>query len=111
MLIRSANSSARRQTIKHGFSWQALNICLSLACVIFGVTYLVGMNDLTVKGFVLKDLKSRSQMLTEENQELQSKALTLQSYAAISPRLQGLNMVAVEDVAYLSPKTSVVAKK
>jgi len=88
-----------------------LNAFLSIACVIFGVAYLVGINDLTVKGFVLKDLKSKSQILTEENQELQAKALTLQSYAAISPRLQELNMVAVEDVAYLSPKNSVVAKK
>jgi hypothetical protein len=76
-----------------------------------GVVYLVGINDLTVKGFVLKDLKNQQQMLMEANQDLQTKVLGLQSYASISPRLQGLNMVAVEDVVYLSSKAPAVAKK
>ncbi len=111
MIIRSANSPVCRPKSKHKFSWRILNIFLACACVVFGVAYLVSMNDLTVKGFALKDLKSRSRMLSEENQELQAKSLTLQSYAAISPRLRELNMVAVEDVAYLSPKSPVVAKK
>ena len=50
-------------------------------------------------------------MLMEANQDLQTKVLGLQSYASISPRLQGLNMVAVEDVVYLSSKAPAVAKK
>ncbi|MDD3285111.1 MAG: hypothetical protein PHG95_00505 [Patescibacteria group bacterium] len=111
MIIRSVNTPTRRQSIKKNFSWRTLNIFLSLACVALGLTYLVGINDLTVKGFALKDLKSQQQMLMEANQDLQAKVLGLQSYASISPRLQGLNMVAVEDVAYLSSKTPVVAKK
>lgn len=111
MTINSTNLQKRQQRSQHSFSWRALNIFLVASGLALGIVYLVGMNDLTVKGFVLKDLKSQTNMLAETNQDLQAKALALQSYAAISPRLQDLNMVEVEDIAYLSPKEAVVAKK
>jgi len=111
MNIRPTNIKSRNKQTKRSLSWHSLNIFLVVICLIFGVTYLVGMNDLTVKGFVLKDLKSRANLLEAENQVLQARALTLQSYTALSPRLQGLDMVAVEDVAYFSPQAPVVAKK
>lgn len=111
MNIRSTNLKPKNQRVQRSLSWRSVNIFLVVACLILGVTYLVGMNDLTVKGFVLKDLKSRTNLLAAENQDLQARALTLQSYTALSPRLKGLDMVAVEDVAYFSPQAPVVAKK
>ncbi len=111
MIIRANQLKQRRQSVRAKFPWQKINVFLGIACLALGVVYLVTMNDLTVKGFALKDLKSRSNLLAEESQDLQAKVLTLQSYTALSPRLQGLNMVQVEDVAYFSPKTPVVAKK
>lgn len=111
MNIRPTTLKPRHKQKQHSLSWYSVNIFLVATCLIFGVTYLVGMNDLTVKGFVLKDLKSRANLLAAENQDLQARALTLQSYTALSPRLQGLDMVAVEDVAYFSPQAPVVAKK
>ncbi|MDP3837010.1 MAG: hypothetical protein Q8Q67_02835 [bacterium] len=101
----------KQKTRSASFSWKAISMFLSLACVVFGFVYLVGMNDLIVKGFALKDLKSQANMLAQENQDLQAKALTLQSYAVLSPRLKGLNMVQVDDVAYFIPQTPIVAKK
>lgn len=111
MTIKANNLNSRRQQKSTSISWRTINVFLAGACLIVGVVYLVGMNDLTVKGFALKDLKSQTNLLEEENQDLQAKALTLQSYTALSPRLQGLNMVMADDVAYFSPKTPVVAKK
>jgi hypothetical protein len=105
------NNMRKSQTSQPSFSWRAINTLLSMACIAFGIVYLIGMNDLTVKGFVLNDLKSKVSVLAEENQDLQTSSLTLQSYTALSPRLQDLNMVKVEDVAYFSPQASVVAKK
>lgn len=109
-MIHSRQIKKQRQTAS-SFPWKAASVFLSVSCVVFGVIYLVGMNDLIVKGFALKDLKSQVNMLAQENQDLQAKALTLQSYAVLSPRLQGLNMVQVEDVAYFIPQTPIVAKK
>lgn len=111
MVIRSARLKQRCPKKNRQLPLRAINVSLFGLCLVFGVMYLVGMNDLTVKGFVLKDLKSRANILASESQDLQIKALALQSYSSLSPRLQSLNMVAVGDVAYLSPKTPVVAKK
>ncbi|MCF7860528.1 hypothetical protein K9M09_02810 [Patescibacteria group bacterium] len=91
--------------------WRTINTFLSITCLVFGILYLIGMNDLTVKGFVLNDLKSQVSMLSEEHQDLQTRSLTLQSYTTLSPRLQDLNMVVVDDVAYLSPQIPALAKK
>lgn len=111
MLIHATNLKKRQKIQSFSCPWRTINVFLTGACVVCGLMYLVGMNDLTVKGFVLKDLKSQVSLLVEESQELQAKALTMQSYNALSPRLQDLNMVLVDDVAYFSPKVPVVAKK
>ncbi|MBN2884890.1 hypothetical protein JXE04_03120 [Patescibacteria group bacterium] len=101
----------KKRQLKQSSYWRTINAFLSISCLVFGIVYLIGMNDLTVKGFVLNDLKGQLSMLSEENQDLQTRSLTLQSYTALSPRLQDLNMVAVDDVAYLSPQASTLAKK
>ncbi|MDX9779210.1 MAG: hypothetical protein RBT30_03155 [Patescibacteria group bacterium] len=88
-----------------------LSVFLVMACFVSGIFYLIGMNDLTVKGFELKDLKNKVSVLAEENQDLHAKALHLQSYTALSPRLDDLEMVAVENILYLNPQAAVVAKK
>ena len=111
MKIKNNNNMQNKRQNKKTFSWRAINTFLSMTCIAFGVVYLIGMNDLTVKGFVLNDLKNKVSILAEENQGLQTSSLSLQSYTALSPRLQDLNMVKVEDVAYFSPQASVVAKK
>lgn len=99
------------QKKERSFWLPSLSILLLIACFVSGIFYLVGMNNLTVKGFELKDLKNRVSVLAEENQDLQAKALHLQSYTALSPRLNDLEMVAVENILYLNPQAAVVAKK
>lgn len=105
------NNMRHKGQNKKIFSWRVVNTLLSITCITFGVVYLVGMNDLTVKGFVLNELKGQVSVLAEENQDLQTSSLSLQSYAALSPRLQDLDMVKVEDVVYFSHQALVVAKK
>ncbi len=111
MIIRSARIKQRCPKKSLSLPWKAVNVFVFSLCLVFGVMYLVGMNDLTVKGFVLKDLKSQANLLASENQDMQAQALTLQSYASLAPRLQNLNMVSVDDVAYFSQKSPVVARK
>lgn len=112
MKINSASSykTTNRKKVRH-FSWRGSNFFLISACLVFGTMYLVGMNDLTVKSFVLQDLKSHSTKLSAENQDLQAQALALQSYDSIAPRLQTLNMVPVENIAYISSQASTLARR
>lgn len=89
----------------------ALNIFLGITCVALGIAYLVQMNNLTIQGFSLKEMKANASILAEENEDLHAKALSLQSYSTLSPRLDSLNMVAVEEITYLKSDEAVVAKK
>lgn len=84
-----------------------------LVCFIFitGVYYLASINDLSVKSFNLRDLRSESQELVRANREIESEMMRLESYGGLSARLESLEMVAVEEVEYLVVKNNVVAKK
>lgn len=91
--------------------WRGLNIFLVLSCIIFGLTYIIEINSLTIQGFQLRELSAKSRVLAEKHQELQVEALNLQSYSSVSSRLADLNMVAVDEVIYISAQESVLARK
>lgn len=110
MNIRSSNSTVKN-TKRNTWLWSGFSVIFGLACVVTGVAYLVSINKLTVQGFVLQELKAKSNLLAEQHQDLHAKALDLQSYSSLSPRLDSLDMVAVEEIIYLAEKSSVVAKK
>ncbi|NCB20420.1 MAG: hypothetical protein EOM88_00635 [Clostridia bacterium] len=97
--------------IKNNNLRKAINIFLGSACVILGFAYLVQINNLAVKGFALKELRVQASTLAEENEDLHARALSLQSYGTLSPRLRNLNMVAVEEIIYLNSDSLMVAKK
>lgn len=88
-----------------------LNIGLFSVFVFVGVFYLVSANDLVVKGVVMQGLKNQAKSLGEDTRAYENKILALQSYGSLKARVQGLNMVAVGNVDYLTVKTSVLAKK
>lgn len=88
-----------------------LNICLFSVFIAVGVVYLVSANDLVVKGVVMQGLKNQAKTLSEDQRVYENKILALQSYGNLRARVQVLNMVAVNDVDYLTVKTSVLAMK
>jgi hypothetical protein len=110
MNMRSSNSAVKK-TKNNSWLWSGASVIFGLACVVFGVAYLISINNLTVQGFVLQELKTQSNLLLEQHQDLQARALNLQSYSSLSPRLENLEMVAVEEIIYLAAKSPVIAKK
>jgi hypothetical protein len=110
MNMRSSNLTVKK-TKNNSWLWSGLSAIFGLACVAFGITYLISINNLTVQGFVLQELKTESNLLIEQHQDLQAKALSLQSYSSLSPRLENLEMVAVEEIIYLAAQSPLVAKK
>jgi len=97
--------SARRLNLRF------LNLGLLALVLVLGVAYVVCINDLTVKGFALERLKSQANSLANENQELQTKIMAVQSYNNLVDKVKDLNMVAVGEVDYLTVNRSMVAKK
>ncbi len=85
----------------------------ALVCVIFVacITYIVTINDLSIKGFILQDLKSNISQLEIDNEQYELRAMNLESYELINERAQKLGMVKVDDIKYLSVIDGVVAVK
>lgn len=87
------------------------NLILFALLAGLGAFYLLNINDLTVQGFTLQSLKSRSANLASDNLDLQEKVNLAQSYASLDARVANLHMVAVNNVEYLSAHDLSVAKK
>ena len=96
---------------KYIFDLKNVNKVLLFAMIILGVYYIVGTNDLTIKGFALSDLKGQRNKLIEANNKLELNALTSSSYINIQEKVSNLKMVAAGEVSYLTVGAEVVAKK
>ena len=88
-----------------------VNLFLGGILFIIGGYYLVNINDLTVKGFALRELKSEATILSSENLDAEAKVMNLQSYSNLNEKVKKLNMVAVGEVEYLTINQTVVARK
>lgn len=105
------NYSENKFMAKKILSLKNINKAIFFIIIILSVYYVVGANDLTIKGFALRDLKGQKNKLIEANSKLELNALTSSSYFGIKGRISGLNMVAAGEVSYLTAGTEAVAKK
>ena len=92
-------------------SFKIINRMMFLFIIVLGVYYVAGINDLTVKGFKLQELKIGSIETADENKDLELKIMSFESYNRLSEKIKELDMVAVGNVEYISGPDSVVAKK
>jgi hypothetical protein len=93
------------------FNLKYFNVILFGLLAGLGSFYLVNINDLTVQGFALRDLKTQSANLASTNLDVQEQVNLAQSYSSLNSRVQGLHLVAVSNVEYLSADGLAVAKK
>ena len=66
------------------------------------IGYIATINDLSIKGFILQDLRSNISQLEIDNEQYELKAMNLESYELINERAQKLGMVKVDDIKYVS---------
>lgn len=88
----------------------ANKIIFSLALVI-GIFYVAGVNDLTAKGFKLRDMKIKTREMNNDNQSLEAKITDLSSYNGLEERVKILGMVSVDSINYIEANEGVVAMK
>lgn len=88
-----------------------LNSGLFLIVAGFAFLYLIGISDLTAKGFILQDLRTESRDLGERKEFYEQQVNSLQSFYVLSEQAKTLNMVAIEDIEYLKASNQLVAKK
>ncbi|HKK54393.1 MAG TPA: hypothetical protein VJ926_02650 [Patescibacteria group bacterium] len=90
-------------------SWLNASIVVCLAFSL--IYYVVGVNDLTVKGFDLQEKQTKVRALAVENENYQDMAMTKESLYSVKSRVNDLDLVAVEDVSYITITNTTVAKK
>ncbi len=90
-------------------SWLNASIVVCLAFSL--IYYVVGVNDLTVKGFDLQEKQTQVRALAVENENYQDMAMTKESLYSVKSRVNDLDLVAVEDVSYITITNTTVAKK
>jgi len=110
-VINCYQAPVSRQAKSKHLNLKCFNVGLGFIMLSLGAFYLINVSDLTVKGFALKELKTKVSSLTSEKLENEEKINNLQSYYFLSSRTQKLNMVAVSEIEYLSVPAAVVARK
>jgi hypothetical protein len=110
-IVNCYNSNLKPKKNKRAVNLKFFNFFLFAIVFSLGFAYLIGISDLTVKGFVLQELKNESSSLVSEKRDNEQQIDSLQSYYALNARAQKLDMVVINDIEYLSTGSHVVAKK
>lgn len=83
-----------------------------VVCLAFSLVYYVaGINDLTVKGFDLQKKQAQVRALAVENANYQDIAMTKESLYSVESRIDNMDLVAVDEVTYITIANTTVAKK
>lgn len=110
-IVNCHNDYSQAKPAKYSFNLRIFNICLFSIIFFLGFIYLIGVSDLTVKGFALQESKTRLAVLANEKLAYEQKADSLQSYYVLSERAKLLNMVAINDIEYIKVDGHIIAKK
>jgi cell division protein FtsB len=98
--------------IKNNHQYLALlNKAIALLCIVGAFYYIASINNISIKGFVLKELKTELSILEQEKEALEQKAMELESYEHISRRADELKMVKVDKIDYITVTDPAVAIK
>lgn len=92
-------------------SLKRLNFALFATTAVLVGFYLVNINELTVQGFVLQELKSQANNLSSERTEIEEKINSAQSFYALSSKVNDLNMVEASEIEYIKAQEQALAKK
>ena len=100
-----------KKNYKKIFSFRMISRFSIVLCFVLGFCFVAGINDLSIKGFVLQELKNDFENMSDENRMLELGIMQLESYENISVRANELKMVEVDKVNYVSFTPGTVARK
>lgn len=108
-IMNKNKSLINKKNEKKKFDLRLANLILGIVAVVLGTGYIVVMNDFSVKGMQLSDLKRDIRMKDNANKELELRIMSLESFTKLSERAENLKMVKVDKVDYLTIKSGSVA--
>ena len=108
---KTINWKTRNQFCRGRNFCRLLNRFMFSLVAILGLAYVVSVNDISIKGFILEDLQREARVLKTQAEEKEFAIIKLKSYQNISQRAENMNMVKVDSVDYLVTKREEMAKK
>lgn len=109
----TAKHSIRKKTISDKLRTNSVTfgfISIALICAL-SLFYLLGINNLAVKGYDIKSSEERLSELKEENQKLKIEAAELKTMSRLNDSVENLEMVSVKNISYISSAGSAVASR
>ena len=88
-----------------------LNVLLVALIIVSSISYIVSINNLSIKGFVLNELKTEFIVLANENENYEVRAMDLESLNNLKKRAENLKMVKINDIEYFTISSGAMAKK
>ncbi len=88
-----------------------INISIIILVFLFAIAYVVIVNDLSIRGFVLRDIKLQVKDLKDENEQLAIEVMKMEGYDNIEKRAQELQLVKVDKIDYITITDTSMAKK
>lgn len=105
------NGYAKDKDKSQKICWRILSNLLVVLIISSGIYYVIGINDLSAKGFVMQELKIKLAAISNENRDMELKIMELESYENIDQRADSLKMVKVDKIDYFTIVNEAVAKK
>lgn len=93
------------------FGLKQFNLFLFCLIAMAGLAYIICINDLTVKGFALQEMRGELRELALQNEDIEAQIMAIQSYNNLAEKVKDLDMVAVGEVEYLTVNVALVAKR
>ncbi|OGH71947.1 MAG: hypothetical protein A2921_02030 [Candidatus Magasanikbacteria bacterium RIFCSPLOWO2_01_FULL_43_20b] len=101
----------KRELMKKWFLSASCRFIFGAFVVVFGVMYVAQTNAISTKGYTMNDIERRIQALKQQNQKLEFEIATHRSMRSIQSRLSNLNLVATDNVKYVTLTGSSVARR
>ncbi len=93
------------------FSWKFFNRFLFTIILISGIYFVASINDLSVKGFLLNELKTEIMRINNENDSIELSIMASESYENLNSKAEELHMVKADKIDYITTVEDVMAKK
>lgn len=95
----------------YSFNFKIFNAMVFCGVIIIFFAYLIQVNSLATKGYVISELEKELATIEQEHSNLEARVLSLQMPDTIKEKINNLQMVATKQVDYLKVASPVVAYK
>ncbi len=105
-LLQTAHINEQQQHVQ-SLKQKKASTLLLLTILFFGVVYLIQINFLATRGYVMKDLEKQIASAKKENDAMNIRMLEAQGISKLQGKIEALGMVRSDSIEYLATQETV----